>query len=355
MADVLQVAKERRDSLATEIIRLDDFIRMAKALLDSRQGSDCLEYDLVAEVLVPSKSASVPIGLENAGIEEPEASHHPETTRDPDTRADSDVDAEAPRLPLGHRIDDDGSTHQVVEATVNGAMNGTRERHDIRSTFGDYIGVLRDQVQRSFRRPNNARAVAPFHGVAASSDLGATNATRAGPRIEARDNETASHASSHPSAIESLREQEDLADRPMGETEPAQTVGNSMLRLVHSIEQLRERAKEKALPVDVHLGQKFRQRRWMLGMTQQQLGDLVGVEVEQVKRYEIGAEYINATLLWEIARALHVPVAFFFEDLDDQAEEPSEARGEMLSAEETQELLDGVSQDTFIYVSSQSA
>ncbi|MEL6219934.1 MAG: helix-turn-helix transcriptional regulator [Pseudomonadota bacterium] len=71
-------------------------------------------------------------------------------------------------------------------------------------------------------------------------------------------------------------------------------------------------------PVDVHVGQRVRQRRWMIGMTQQQLANKVGIKFQQIQKYETGANRISASRLWDIADALEVPVAFFFEGLQDE-------------------------------------
>lgn len=69
-------------------------------------------------------------------------------------------------------------------------------------------------------------------------------------------------------------------------------------------------------PVDTHVGSRIRLRRRMLGVTQQQLGETLGVTFQQLQKYEMGANRVSASRLWEIARALDVPVAFFFEGLD---------------------------------------
>ncbi|MEM9010429.1 MAG: helix-turn-helix transcriptional regulator [Pseudomonadota bacterium] len=66
-------------------------------------------------------------------------------------------------------------------------------------------------------------------------------------------------------------------------------------------------------PVDVHVGLKIRQRRWMAGLTQQQLGETVGIKFQQVQKYETGVNRVSASRLWDIANALSVPVSFFFE------------------------------------------
>jgi len=68
-------------------------------------------------------------------------------------------------------------------------------------------------------------------------------------------------------------------------------------------------------PVDLHIGQRVRHRRWLLGMTQQQLAQAVGIRFQQIQKYESGANRISASLLWDLARALEMPVSFFFEGL----------------------------------------
>ena len=68
-------------------------------------------------------------------------------------------------------------------------------------------------------------------------------------------------------------------------------------------------------PVDVHVGSRIRQRRWMTGMTQQQLAEKVGIKFQQIQKYETGANRVSASRLWDIAEALGVNVAFFFEGI----------------------------------------
>lgn len=73
--------------------------------------------------------------------------------------------------------------------------------------------------------------------------------------------------------------------------------------------------------VDVHVGQRIRRRRWMVGMTQQQLGESVGIKFQQIQKYETGMNRVSASRLYEISKALEVPVAFFFDALDEPAGE----------------------------------
>lgn len=71
-------------------------------------------------------------------------------------------------------------------------------------------------------------------------------------------------------------------------------------------------------PVDVHVGKRIRHRRWLVGMTQQQLGEKVGIKFQQIQKYETGMNRVSASRLWDIAAALSVPVSFFFEGLASQ-------------------------------------
>jgi transcriptional regulator with XRE-family HTH domain len=91
-------------------------------------------------------------------------------------------------------------------------------------------------------------------------------------------------------------------------------------------------------PVDVHVGQRVRQRRWMIGMTQQQLGNKVGIKFQQIQKYETGTNRVSASRLWDIAAALDVPVSFFFEGLNGQHLHV-DAHGDILTDKEALELV----------------
>jgi len=71
--------------------------------------------------------------------------------------------------------------------------------------------------------------------------------------------------------------------------------------------------------IDLHLGKRLRQRRRLLGLTQQQVAEAVGVRFQQIQKYECGANRISAARLWRMAKALQAPVASFFEGLDENA------------------------------------
>jgi transcriptional regulator with XRE-family HTH domain len=68
--------------------------------------------------------------------------------------------------------------------------------------------------------------------------------------------------------------------------------------------------------VDQHVGARVRERRIMLGFTQQQLADLIGVTYQQAHKYERGINRISAGRLFEISRVLSVPVNYFFDGFD---------------------------------------
>ena len=68
-------------------------------------------------------------------------------------------------------------------------------------------------------------------------------------------------------------------------------------------------------PVDAHVGSRVRLRRTMLGLSQEKLGDEIGLTFQQVQKYERGTNRIGASRLYELSRVLDVPVSYFFEDM----------------------------------------
>ena len=72
-------------------------------------------------------------------------------------------------------------------------------------------------------------------------------------------------------------------------------------------------AKKAPNPTDKHVGARVRMRRMMLGMSQEKLGDSLGLTFQQVQKYEKGTNRIGASRLQQIAQILQVPVSFFFE------------------------------------------
>lgn len=91
-------------------------------------------------------------------------------------------------------------------------------------------------------------------------------------------------------------------------------------------------------PVDSHVGQRIRQRRWMSGMTQQQLAEKVGIKFQQIQKYETGMNRVSASRLWDIAEALSVPVSFFFEGLNEDGVIAAGSR-DMLADKEAMDLV----------------
>ena len=73
-------------------------------------------------------------------------------------------------------------------------------------------------------------------------------------------------------------------------------------------------AGKKPNPVDAHVGSRVRLRRMLLGMSQERLGESMGLTFQQVQKYEKGVNRIGASRLYQIARILDVPVQFFFEE-----------------------------------------
>jgi len=71
----------------------------------------------------------------------------------------------------------------------------------------------------------------------------------------------------------------------------------------------------KSHPVDAHVGTRMRQRRTLLGMSQTRLGDAVGLTFQQVQKYERGANRVGSSRLYEFAKALDVPVSYFFDEM----------------------------------------
>lgn len=70
-------------------------------------------------------------------------------------------------------------------------------------------------------------------------------------------------------------------------------------------------------PVDVHVGKRIRHRRWLTGMTQQQLAEKVGIKFQQIQKYETGMNRVSASRLWDISDVLGVEISFFFAEMSD--------------------------------------
>ena len=75
-----------------------------------------------------------------------------------------------------------------------------------------------------------------------------------------------------------------------------------------------------AHPVDLHVGKRIRHRRWIVGITQQQLAEKVGIKFQQIQKYESGANRVSASRLWDISETLAVSINFFFEGIEKSTE-----------------------------------
>jgi DNA-binding XRE family transcriptional regulator len=70
-------------------------------------------------------------------------------------------------------------------------------------------------------------------------------------------------------------------------------------------------------PIDIHVGTRVRLRRTLLGLSQEKLGEALGLTFQQVQKYERGANRVGASRLFDLSRVLDVPVGFFFDDMSD--------------------------------------
>ncbi len=95
-------------------------------------------------------------------------------------------------------------------------------------------------------------------------------------------------------------------------------------------------------PVDVHVGMRLRQRRTLLGMSQEKLAQAFGVSFQQVQKYERGANRISASRLHLLTKTLDVPISYFFEGLPSTVHEPTQAEtdaADQMTSRETLELV----------------
>ena len=74
-------------------------------------------------------------------------------------------------------------------------------------------------------------------------------------------------------------------------------------------------AKRNANPIDVHVGNRVRMRRMLIGMSQEKLGDQLGLTFQQVQKYEKGSNRVSASRLFQMAQILGVNVQFFYDDM----------------------------------------
>ncbi len=76
-----------------------------------------------------------------------------------------------------------------------------------------------------------------------------------------------------------------------------------------------DRSSRRANPIDVHVGARVRLRRMLLGMSQEKLGEHLGLTFQQIQKYEKGINRIGASRLFDLSKVLGVPVQFFYDEL----------------------------------------
>lgn len=89
-------------------------------------------------------------------------------------------------------------------------------------------------------------------------------------------------------------------------------------------------ARKEPNPIDVHVGSRVRLRRLLVGMSQEKLGEQLGLTFQQVQKYEKGTNRIGASRLYEVSRILNVPVQYFYEEMADN---DAHSGGDMAFAE----------------------
>ena len=78
-----------------------------------------------------------------------------------------------------------------------------------------------------------------------------------------------------------------------------------------------EGGENRPSPIDVHVGSRIRLRRTLMGMSQERLGEALGLTFQQVQKYERGVNRVGASRLYDLSRVLDVPISFFFDDMPD--------------------------------------
>ncbi len=96
-------------------------------------------------------------------------------------------------------------------------------------------------------------------------------------------------------------------------------------------------------PIDVHVGSRIRLRRTLLGMSQERLGEALGLTFQQVQKYERGVNRVGASRLFDLSRVLDVPISFFFDDMPDRL---ASSLGHTTRRSGTSEAQDNFADDT---------
>ncbi len=100
-----------------------------------------------------------------------------------------------------------------------------------------------------------------------------------------------------------------------------------------------EKQEGRPSPIDVHVGSRIRLRRTLMGMSQERLGEALGLTFQQVQKYERGVNRVGASRLFDLSRVLDVPISFFFDDMPDtlSAHPASQTRNRVAGFAEAQE------------------
>jgi transcriptional regulator with XRE-family HTH domain len=87
--------------------------------------------------------------------------------------------------------------------------------------------------------------------------------------------------------------------------------------------------KSEPNPIDIHVGHRLRARRTLLGLSQEKVGEAMGLTFQQVQKYERGANRIGASRLWDMSRILNCPISYFFDEIDAKTDSasPRNAKG----------------------------
>lgn len=108
-----------------------------------------------------------------------------------------------------------------------------------------------------------------------------------------------------------------------------------MAKLKRATDRAEEKNARRPNPMDIHVGSRVRLRRMLLGMSQEKLGDQLGLTFQQVQKYEKGINRIGASRLFDLSKTLGVPIDYFYEDaplsspgLAEEANEYGEKSGE---------------------------
>jgi len=105
-----------------------------------------------------------------------------------------------------------------------------------------------------------------------------------------------------------------------------------------------KKTKGTATDVDVHVGQRLRAKRTLLGMSQEKLAEIIGLTFQQVQKYERGTNRISASRLFDISHALSVPVSYFFDQMSDVSNDKTPRP--MLLSDNEQDAFEGPESST---------